>query len=271
MHIIDPAITDFSISMNVPANYFVDYWAPVFPFNDTTREKLRNMSASCGYDDYINKYLTFPPAGQQPQQLPGRYPNGSGIHGCDTGDLVIEASLELNPGWNIYQVTQLIPVPDDVLGFPYSDFYLPPGEHIYFNRTDVKKAINAPLDVDWAICSTNPVFANDTDTSDASAYGPIPRVIDRTGNVMITHGLNDFVLVANGTLLAIQNMTFGGKLGFQTRPESPLFVPHHDNPDLASASGQGVLGTTHTERGLTWSLVSLTGHMVPSWQVSLSA
>ena len=156
------------------------------------------------------------------------------------------------------------------MGFPYSDFYLPTGLEIYFNRTDVKKAINAPLDVDWSICSNDPVFVDDNDKSDPSSFHAIPSVIDRTGNVMISHGLNDFVLVANGTLLAIQNMTWGGELGFQERPSSPLFVPHHPNPDLATMSGQGVLGTWHTERGLTWSLVTLTGHMVPGWQPAVA-
>lgn len=126
------------------------------------------------------------------------------------------------------------------------------------------------MDVNWAICSTGDVFVNNTDESDPSSFHAIPSVIDRTGNVIISHGLNDFVLVANGTLLAIQNMTFGGKLGFQSRPSSPLFVPHHGNPDLASASGQGVLGTTHAERGLTWNLVTLTGHQIPGWQAAVA-
>jgi carboxypeptidase D len=218
----------------------------------------------------MDKYLTFPPAGPQPVIPPGYQANGSRIDGCGADDLVYYASTELNPGWNIYQVTQLLPLPADVLGFPYSDFYVPPGLQIYFNRTDVKKAINAPLDVDWSICTDGNVFVDGNDESDPSSIRAIPSVIDRTGNVMISHGLNDFVLVANGTLLAIQNMTFGGKLGFQERPSSPLFVPHHPNPDLASASGQGVLGTTHTERGLTWSLVTLTGHMVAGWQQAVS-
>ncbi|KAH8907629.1 alpha/beta-hydrolase, partial [Coniochaeta sp. PMI_546] len=270
MHIYDPSITDYMVATTIPTNYFVDYWSPVFPFNDTTRTQLKNLSATCGFDAYMDKYLTFPPAGPQPAIPPGYHANGSRIRGCAADDLVYYASTDLNPGWNIYQITQLLPLMEDVLGFPFSDFYTPPGLEIYFNRTDVKKAINAPLDVDWAICSNIDVFVDGNDNSDPSSLRAIPSVIDRTGNVMISHGLNDFVLVANGTLLAIQNMTFGGKLGFQERPSSPLFVPHHPNPDLASASGQGVLGTTHTERGLTWSLITLTGHMVPGWQAAVA-
>lgn len=167
------------------------------------------------------------------------------------------------------QVGQILPVPDDVLGFPTSVMYTAPGRQIYFNRTDVKQAIHAPLDVNWAICAEQSVFAGG-DSSDPSSYRAIPNVIDRTKNVQIAHGTMDMVLLANGTLLGIQNMTWGGQMGFQSEPREPLFAPHHPNPDVAGSSGQGVLGTWHSERGLTWALVDLTGHMVPTWQAGVA-
>jgi carboxypeptidase D len=37
------------------------------------------------------------------------------------------------------------------------------------------------------------------------------------------------LIITNGTLLAIQNMTWNGELGFQTRPTAPI---HIDMPDL---------------------------------------
>ena len=147
--------------------------------------------------------------------------------------------------------------------------FLPPGEHIYFNRKDVKRAIHAPKDVDWMICADGSVFAGG-DNSDASSYLAIPRVIERTKNVQIAHGTMDMVLLANGTLLAIQNMTWGGQRGFHRQPQEPLFVPHHPNPNVEGSSGQGVLGTWHTERGLTWALVDLAGHMLPTLQAAVS-
>lgn len=167
------------------------------------------------------------------------------------------------------QVGQLLPVPDDVLGFPTSLQYVAPGRQIYFNRTDVKQAIHAPLDVNWAICAEQSVFAGG-DSSDPSSYRAIPNVIDRTRNVQIAHGTMDMVLIANGTLLAIQNMTWGGQMGFQSEPREPLFAPLHPNPDVAGSSGNGVLGTWHSERGLTWALIELTGHMVPTWQAAVA-
>ena len=74
------------------------------------------------------------------------------------------------------------------------------------------------------------------------------------------------ILIANGTLLAIQNMTWGGKLGFQSPPVEPFFVPYHAEPSLATLGASGVMGTAHTERGLTYVGVDLCGHMVPQYQ-----
>ena len=71
---------------------------------------------------------------------------------------------------------------------------------IYFNRTDVKKAINAPLDVDWVPCSLNPVF-NTTDGSDESlppSFTVLPSVIEKNLRTVIVHGLADYVLIAEG-------------------------------------------------------------------------
>lgn len=133
----------------------------------------------------------------------------------------------------------------------------------------MKQAIHAPLDVNWAICAEQPVFAGG-DSSDPSSYRAIPNVVDRTRNVQIAHGTMDMVLLANGTLLAIQNMTWGGQMGFQSEPREPLFAPLHPNPEVAGSSGSGVLGTWHSERGLTWALIELTGHMVPTWQAAVA-
>jgi carboxypeptidase D len=63
----------------------------------------------------------------------------------------------------------------------------------------------------------------------------------------------------------IQNLTWGGMQGFQTKPTGPFYVPYHDDPNPSTLAGSGVMGTTHTERGLTWVGVDLSGHMVPQY------
>lgn len=242
------------------------------PFNDSTIALIANSSKECGYDEYIDKYLTFPPSGQQPDGCQGPGINAhctDYLPNCDVFHLVTRSIFDINPGFNVYQITQVLPVPDDVLGFPYSRMFLSPGRQIYFNRKDVKQAINAPKDVDWTICANTPVFVGG-DNSDPSSYRAIPHVIERTKNVQISHGTMDMVLLANSTLLAIQNMTWGGRLGFDRQPREPLFVPHHPNPVVEGSSGQGVLGTWHSERGLTWALIDLSGHQSPAWQAAVS-
>ena len=68
---------------------------------------------------------------------------------------------------------------------------------IYFNRTDVKKAIHAPLDVDWTLCTDVNVFPNG-DSSLPSAFTVLPNVIEKSKRSVILHGLADFILIADG-------------------------------------------------------------------------
>lgn len=140
---------------------------------------------------------------------------------------------------------------------------------VYFNRTDVKEAIHAPSSIEWEECSNVNVFP-DGDSSLPSAITVLPGVIERTGNVIVSHGKLDMVLIANGTLLQIQNTTWNGLQGFQEAPSDNLVVPTHGDYSDATLAASGIMGTTHTERGLTWATVDLSGHMVPEYQPSVS-
>jgi carboxypeptidase D len=263
--IYDPILTHDEVQEQIPAVHFVDYWKGLHPFNDTFNAYIHNRSLECGYTDFVETYLVYPPAGQQPNKLPGTDADGSTLPECYAiFDEIIEASMVLNPCWDIYQVATTCPLLWDVLGFPGTLEYLPEGTEIYFNREDVKKAIHAPIDKQWAECS-GPVFVDKLDKSLPSGLTVLPGVIDRTQNVIIAHGALDFVLIANGSLLAIQNMTWGGKLGFQSKPIEPFYVPYHEDKDLSTLAGAGVFGTSHSERGLTYVGIDLSGHMVPQY------
>lgn len=139
---------------------------------------------------------------------------------------------------------------------------------VYFNRSDVQAAIHAPS-MEWSECSNTNVFPNG-DSSLPSALTVLPGVVERTQNVIVSHGLLDMVLIANGTLLQIQNTTWGGLQGFQTAPSDSLYVPTHGDYSDATLAAQGNMGTTHTERGLTYATVDLSGHMVPQYQPSVA-
>lgn len=43
----------------------------LFPFNSTFMAQLQNISDTCGYTDYLDDFVTYPPAGQLP------LPNGT--------------------------------------------------------------------------------------------------------------------------------------------------------------------------------------------------
>jgi carboxypeptidase D len=240
-----------------------------FPFNDTYIEHIHNISATCGYDAYLD-LLTFPPKGPFPGQ-PGLNANGTLIGGCDVFYNIFKAIFEINPCFDVYQVGQLCPIPWDVLGFPYSTTYLPAGfDQVYFNRTDVKKVIHAPLDSDWVICSHHPVFVNDTDLSLPSGLtgGPLQSVIEKTNNVIVAHGTLDMVFILNGSLLTLQNLTWNGAQGFSQPPVQPFYVPYAYDAIAGSVAGAGIFGGWVTERGLTFCSVDLSGHEVPEYQPS---
>lgn len=153
----------------------------------------------------------------------------------------------------------------DVLGFPGS-FEYEPAPWIYFNRTDVQRAINAPVGP-WAECSSGVL---DTDTSPPSGLSILPDVIEKNKKTIIAHGQLDFILLTNGTIMMIQNMTWGGQQGFQTGPEgwNDFYVPYHSELSDGTLAGAGVFGKWWEERGLTFSTVDLSGHMVPQYQPS---
>lgn len=68
---------------------------------------------------------------------------------------------------------------------------------LYFDRPDVKQAIHAPQNVTWTECSNVNVFPNG-DASLPSALSVLPNVIEKSNNVVIVHGLGDYILIAEG-------------------------------------------------------------------------
>ena len=73
----------------------------------------------------------------------------------------------------------------------------------------MKKVLHAPLDVNWEICATGtPVFKHGQDLSLPSGRngGPLMKVIEATNNVIVGHGDLDMVLIANGTLIQLNNL-----------------------------------------------------------------
>ncbi|KAK3115666.1 hypothetical protein LTR53_004767 [Teratosphaeriaceae sp. CCFEE 6253] len=236
--------------------------APLFSLNDTYMADLHKRADACGYTEFIDIAMTFPPTGPLPTP-----PNVNGdMKGCSLWNDVINAALLVNPCWDVYQIATTCPLLWDVLGFPGSIPYLPDGATIYFNRTDVQKAINAPIG-QWEECSGGVL---DTDTSPPSGLSVLPRVIEKNERTIIGHGMLDFILLVNGTIMMTQNMTWNGAQGFSVPPSEwdAFFVPYHEELSLSSIAGAGDFGIWHTERGFTICTVDLSGHMVPQYAPS---
>lgn len=267
MMLYDAAIAPYTLTEHAPSVSFVDHWGPLFPLNDTFRAQIHARADKCGYTKFMEDYLVFPPKGPMTDPLPGIGDDGEYKDGCGMIFYDIWTAMTLiNPCFNVYQVATTCPLLWDVLGFPGSYNYIPDGANLYFDRADVKAAIHAPANVKWTTCATGDVFVDGNDNSDYPTQNGILRgVIERTNNVVIGHGAMDMILQANGTLLAIQNTTWNGKLGFQSEPKDTFFVPYHDEVSLATMAGSGNMGVVHTERGLTYVGIDLAGHMVPQY------
>ncbi|KAF9268719.1 alpha/beta-hydrolase [Marasmius fiardii PR-910] len=248
--IADPTLTYGVVSQEIPALRFAKANANVFPFNSSFWAQLQNISDSCGYTDYLDKFVTYPPKGQLPFPAgvtPGTF--GTVKPGCRIHSPIQRAVGVLNPVFDVYRVTDTFPNLWSVLGFPRDT-----QQFIYFNRTDVQDAIHAPH-INWEDCASRSVYAGGRDTSIPSTLSVLPNVIDKSVRSVIVHGLADFILTAEGTRIAIQNMTWGGKQGFQT----PI------QPESFTVRNFGVFGSQHTERKLTYVEFSFSGHMTPQF------
>lgn len=254
----DPLIAGYGQNDPVVAP-FARYWSNILNFDTAFLDQLQKGDDACGATDYTNKYLTFPPPKAPFEQRP---------KGCKSGSEFDDAAAKANPCFNPYHISQMCPYPYSQLGKVNSQDYVPTGAQIYFNRTDVKKAIHAPSRSNWMQCG-GPVFVNGGDTTVGPALdGTLTNVIDKTKNVLVGSGDLDYVVISNGTLLALQGTVWGGRNGFQSRPDTPFFVPDDNNTFQGAQGAHGNIGIWREERGLTWYTVRLAGHELPGYSLA---
>jgi carboxypeptidase D len=218
-----------------------------FPFDAGTLTQLENKHVQCGYDKYIDQYLQFPATGVQPPAPAS----------CSIFNDAYSAAQQANSCFNIYEVNTTCPTPNDPLQ--------PTSGQPYFDRADVKAAMHAPSSVTWAECAPQSVFLGglygvggpegEGDLSPDPIQGVLPHIIEGTNRVLIANGDLDMIIITNGSLLSIQNMTWNGQLGFQSKPADPIMI-----------DGKGNMGIQHQERGLMWTETFFSGHMGPQYQ-----
>jgi carboxypeptidase D len=275
--IYDPLFADKKVQTDVPMMRFVHRTRLLHPFDNKTMDSLDADDAACGFSAYLDKFLSYPPPEEpQPPVVPG-----TGTTRCEMLRYrVVAAARKINPCWDMYNIASTCPFKWSAMGPELYSEYEPEGADSYFGRDDVQRALNVVMpDEPWVQCVSS-LFAQGPDRSPPSAVYALPNLIDRTRNVIIAHGSLDFVLIDEGTLLAIQNMTWGGGVrGFQAPPVEPLVIPRFNEAamlapvagnasmlepvDLSGAAGVGHFGVAHAERGLTYVGVELSGHMGP--------
>ncbi|KJZ78138.1 hypothetical protein HIM_02176 [Hirsutella minnesotensis 3608] len=260
------------VQFRVILESFLEQNHGLIPLDENTMKRIHDISSRCGFTDWNKKYFTYPPAGPAPNAPPGGklLENGTFVAEGDCGsirNIVKKAILEINPCFDEYNIAAVCPRATDPIRT----------EDSYFNRTDVKKALNVPLSIPWEYERKGVVFnTTKSDTSEPPDKYELPQVVEKTKNVILAHGSLDYCLPADGVLVGLQNMTWSGQRGFQTAPSDPFYVPaygfnssadkHYYGHNLPTASG--VLGTTHHERGLTFVITQLAGHEGPAYSAA---
>jgi carboxypeptidase D len=238
--------------------------------NDTFMDQMRKRQEECNYASYWDTYFQFPPPSGPFPVLPDPYATDN--YTCDMFDNFYLAALEVNPCFNIYHITETCPHPFSQLGIVNTGDYKPPNSQVYFNRTDVQKALHAVVGTNWLQCSEINVFGNGNSSSNAqdASVGPanngvLQRVIEHTNNTIIGSGDLDILLSTNGTLFAIQNMTWNGAQGLKEYPKKKLYAPYHPEYNGGALAGSGHQGSWGQERGLLFYTAQLAGHELPGY------
>ncbi|KAH9824739.1 putative carboxypeptidase cpdS precursor [Melampsora americana] len=258
--ILAPTLTYKVVSRQIPAWPLAQRYEEVFAFNATFKAHLEKLHHECGYADYISKYDKFPPPpGPFPIPSVGTYdPPAPTNKSCAIYEMMYKASMLVNPGFNPYHIYETDPVLWDVLsgGGPDSSQLWPgqTGNVTYFNRPEVKALLHVPSSSEWQECTDKDVILGH-DTSLHVTMSVLPEVIKRNKKTIIAHPSSDFALMAQGSRMAIQNMTWCGVQGFQKPIQNDFIV-----------KGQGSLGQWTEERGLTYAEVERSGHMLPQYQ-----
>ncbi|KAK5737558.1 hypothetical protein LTR17_006605 [Elasticomyces elasticus] len=235
----DPCIGKFDYQNEVYTLPFIEHNNNILGYNKSYLAHLAQADEACGYAEYRRDWMQFPPVEHQPPQ----YPDNSTAEECGLWESAYNEAYRVNPCFNVYEPNLQCPLLSDPLGFPTDLQFVSPGLPVYFNRTDVKKAMHAPMNVTWSECNGGVFLADDGngggpgsggpeaygDTSPDPIQGVLPKVIAATNRVLVANGDLDMEILTNATLLAIQNMTWNGKLGFQKRPSKPIVI---DLPDL---------------------------------------
>ncbi|KAG8701879.1 hypothetical protein FRC08_003847 [Ceratobasidium sp. 394] len=235
------------VSGEAPTARFARKNQQLLGLSNTFVTGLQKRSELCGYQEVIDA-ATYPPKGKIP------LPNGNKDitkSKCRLWNQFQKAAGEANHCFNMARVTDKCPMPAK-------------NDGPYFSRPDVQKALHFGNFGTWDDCAKDPVFIGLSAVSeyhDDSPYSEtlFPDLLQRLPKgFSLWNGLFDSILFSEGTRIMIQNLTWGGQHGFQTRITTPFVV------------GGNRYGVYHTERKLTYIEFDDAGHKIPQDQPAAS-
>lgn len=243
----DPLFSTNFLGEEAPAFEYLERYKDVMRVNESTVKAVRKKAAKYGVDDYVAKHLQYPAKGHF--YVPDQF-NLSDSVWTEVNKAGTEASKCFNP----YEIRPDCAYNTDPLGIPLDT--QKPHKHNFINaHPGLKKALNVDPNRTWTECTFGTVFkGKQSDDSTPPDRSVLPKVIEKSQRAVIQHGTYDLVLIANGTALAIQNMTWAGKMGFENPPDQELRV---------NGKKHGSFGI---ERGLTFALIDRSGHMIPEFK-----
>lgn len=247
----DPSWISDTLSEELPALEFAEHYQKELQLNASTINKMRKMAIDNGVLNYVAKNLNYPPKG--PLELPKNY----SFDTFDPFGTMVNAAGDANPCFNIYSIDPIYHCPSvtDALGYPPDATDASPRNFVN-DQAGFKEYIHANPEKTWLEC-VNGVFKGKGDTSKPPLdAGIMQQIVENAPSkrTIIQHGVLDAILLANGSALGIQNMTFNGHRGFQTRPSRQIMIDGKPK------------GLVHTERGLTFLMAADSGHMIPQDQ-----
>ncbi|MBW0535251.1 hypothetical protein O181_074966 [Austropuccinia psidii MF-1] len=239
LFVSDGFFADSMILQQIPVYPYVLKHQNAFKFNTTFMAKLKKVDQTCGYSQYMQKYLVYPPSGPLPNLNRASSLKPSVVKPeCDIASLM---SAALPQDFNFYNILK-----------KKSYDYIFDSHPSYFNLYSVRSAFNVLGHKQWESCLTsNASLFPHGDQSPPPTLTVLPDVIRKNKRTILAHGHLDSVLFIQGAELSLQNLTWNGAQGFQN-PKSQAFL----------VSSQ-IKGKYRSERGLTHITVDNSGHMFP--------
>ena len=244
----DPSFTTDFLGEEAPAYEFMKQNQHLIGLNDSAIAQIGDVAKKQGLLTYVQDHLQYPPRGHI--HVPPQYSSKRSV--WETAN---ELAMSTNRCFSVYEIKPNCTLDYDALGMPLNSQEA--SKKNFLNaHPELKKELHVDPHKVWKECTDRSVFANrdDEDFTSSPDRTVLPNVIEKSQRTVIQHGTWDFVLIANGSALAIQNMTWGGRMGFQTPPRAPIRFDGR------------VHGTIHEERGLTFALVDRAGHMIPQFK-----